>query len=525
MAIAPKGRMLALEITPRVIRAAEYAPGTKPVAVTRAAAAERPGGEPVQVARFLRGFLSANGFTAKRAVAAYLGPLIEHRIYAIPPVTGEAREELLRGKIAEEVSTPVAELRVSGEPVGRTLEQGLDRQEVLTVYTPDFEIRRLVFLLVEAGLTPVRVTSVPLALAGLHPADQASALVGFLHVDPSRCVLGITAEGKLRFAREFTVDFSAGREAQGEVPEYGTIDLGGGTSHPAAPAGEDAVAERVVTELTRSLLYFRQLSRGGTISRIYRSGMPLPPAVESLIAARLKIELAPHPAESAVRMADGAAADAAEFGVTLGLAAAEEEPDRVNLLPAEYLLRKKRRADVAAVAAVAAVFLVANAALYLGLRGAERRYREALAGLEATAGRARAMESGLAQVLENRRLLAEAESGERLLASPYTAWRALFASLGAAAPGDVSYVSLAVNRTAHGYAATLSARARGKDPEEVQGRVGAFLSAIRRHGVIADAAYSPVEVRPGGPGERGACVQEFRVTFSLGAGEGRADGG
>ena len=34
--------------------------------------------------------------------------------------------------------------------------------------------------------------------------------------------------------------------------------------------------------------------------------------------------------------------------------------------------------------------------------------------------------------------------------------------------------------------------ARGKDPGEAQARIGAFLAAIRRQGVIADAAYAPV---------------------------------
>lgn len=523
MAIGPKGKMLALEITPRVIRAVEYVPGTKPVAVMRAAAAERPGGEPVQVGRFLREFLDANGFTAKRAVVGYLGPLIEHRVYAIPPVAAETREELLRGKIAEEVSTPVAELRVSGEVIGKTIEQGLDRQEVLAVYTPDFEIRRLVFLLVEAGITPVRVTSIPLALAGLHPEEEASALVGFLHVDPARCVLGVTAEGRLRFARDFTVDFAARKEPAPEVPEYRTLDLGEGRPASPAPPGEDPVAERVVTELTRSLLYFRQLSRGGSISRIYRSGMPLPPATEALIGARLKLEIAPHPAAAAVRPAEGVLPDAAEFGVPAGLAAAGEEPGRVNLLPAEYLLMKKRRGDLIAVAVVGAVFLAANAGFYLALRGAEQRYRDVLAGIESTARKTSAVQSDLARMLETRSSLAESESAERLLASPYTGWKPLFASLGAAAPKEMSFLAFSVDRSGKGYRADLRGRARGKNPEEAQARIGAFLSAVRRHGVIADARYAPVEVRPLPGGDRRGYEQEFRVTFLLGGPEGAAD--
>ena len=222
------GRMLAIEISPRVIRAVEYTPGERPVRIHRAAVTERPGGEPAAVGQFLRGFLERNGFTAKSAVVGYLGPVIEHRIFAIPPVTGKTREELLRGKIAQDTATSVAELRVTGEVVGKVVEQGYERDEVMTLYIPEFEIRRLVFLLVEAGLTPVRVVSVPLALAGLHPADAADELCGFLHVEPSRCVISVSGAGKLRFSREFALELPGRAAEVAEEPDYKNIDFGGG---------------------------------------------------------------------------------------------------------------------------------------------------------------------------------------------------------------------------------------------------------------------------------------------------------
>src|SRR4030042_494901 len=130
------GRMLAMEISPRVIRVVEYTPG------------ERAGG--------------------------------------IHRAAGQGR-------------------RARGV-VGKVVEQGYERDEVMTLYIPEFEIRRLVFLLVEAGLTPVRVVSVPLALAGLHPANAVDALCGFLHVEPARCVLSVSGAGKLRFSREFVLE-------------------------------------------------------------------------------------------------------------------------------------------------------------------------------------------------------------------------------------------------------------------------------------------------------------------------------
>ena len=328
--------MLAIEISPRVIRAVEYTPGERPVRIHRAAVTERPGGEPAAVGQFLRGFLERNGFTAKDAVVGYLGPVIEHRIFAIPPVTGKTREELLRGKIAQETATSVAELRVTGEVVGKVQEQGYERDEVMTLYIPEFEIRRLVFLLVEAGLTPVRVVSVPLALAGLHPADAADEMCGFLHVEPSRCVISVSGAGKLRFSREFALELPGRAAEVAEEPDYKNIDFGGGeaAAQPAPLSGEEVYAERLVTELTRSLLYFRQISRGGSITRLYWSGDPPGEAAKRLISERLKFEIAAHAAAGASVFDGEGAFDAATFGVPVGMPR-RVGADRVNLPPAE----------------------------------------------------------------------------------------------------------------------------------------------------------------------------------------------
>src|SRR5947209_6299564 len=100
-----KGRMLAMEITPRSIRVVEFVPGSVPVQVTRALTMERPGGEPGAVGKLLKDILAEKGFTAKRTLVAYSGPLIEHRIYVIPTVAPDVLDELLRTKVAAEIST------------------------------------------------------------------------------------------------------------------------------------------------------------------------------------------------------------------------------------------------------------------------------------------------------------------------------------------------------------------------------------------------------------------------------------
>lgn len=510
--------MLALEISPKVVRATEFVAGTRPLRVVRAAAADWPGGEPVRAGRFLREFLVEKGFTARKAIVSYFGPLIEHRIYAIPPASGETREALLRGKVAEEVNTPVSELRVSGEAIGKVLERGVERQEVLAVFTPEFEVRRLVFLLIEAGITPVRVTSAPLSLVRLHPDDRPDDVAAFVHADPVRAVIAVSDGGKLRFAREFAADLAEAADgAQAAVPEYGLLDLEGDAEHPQPPAADetDAHAERIVTEITRSFLYYRQISRGGTIGTIHWSGMQPPEGLRKLVSERLKAEITPHPAAGIVAFDEGVRVDPAEFAVPIGLAAGADDPDPVNLLPVEYLLRKARWGTLVVAAAVALLFLVVNGVLYRGLSGAEARYRDVLAHTAAGVGVNPKVQAEFQRWRNLRRLVREASASEQLLSTPFAAWRSFFAQLGAPVPAEMTFSSLSVTRTERGYRGELRGAVRGNSAQSAQERLNRFLDGVRSGTCLSDVRYAPVELGPRGGRDGGGYVQEFRLSFGL----------
>ncbi len=522
-----KRRMLAIEIATRTIRVAEFVPGSAPIEVTRAATIERPAGEPGAVAKALKALLAEEGFTAKRALVAYSGPLIEHRLFGIPPVTGETRDELLRGKIAQEVSTPIGELCVSGEIVGKISEQGHERAEALAVYTPEFEIRRLTFLLIEAGISPARIASVPLALAALHPKGEESALVGFVHAEPGRCTIAVSSGEKLRFAREFTLQLQRPAGSEGSaavpdaVPDYGNLELPGArTAAPLAPeapavtAAEEA-AERLLTDLTRSLLYFRQVSRGGSISKLYWSGEAPSAEAKALILQRLKLEIAPHPAEEAASWPAGQAGSPSDYAVPVGLAKAGQVPEQVNLLPEGYQRRRKRRSYLAASLAVWAAFLLATAGVFAGLHNAETRYREVIEQSEDLASKRAGAQADFLRWVELRKRAEDVEGMDRSHRSPFTRWRPLLRWLGASVPRDMAFTSITIEGTGAGYRGELRGRVRGKDPSEVQARLNGFLAAVLAQSLGEGVLYAPIEVRPMAEDEGRGVVQEFRLTFTL----------
>ncbi len=519
-----KGKMLAIEVATRTIRVAEFVPGSTPIEVTRAATMERPAGEPGVVAKALRTLLAEKGFTAKRALVAYSGPLIEHRLYGIPPVTGETRNELLRGKIAQEVSTPIGELCVSGEIVGKISEQGHERAEALAVYTPEFEIRRLTFLLIEAGISPARIASVPLALAALHPQSEESALVGFVHAEPGRCTITVSTGAKLRFAREFTLPIQRPAEAAASaavtdaVPDYGNIELPearlAAAAAPAVPPAEEA-AERLLTDLTRSLLYFRQVSRGGSISKLYWSGEAPTAEAKALILQRLKLEIAPHPAEEAASWPAGQAGSPSDYAVPVGLAKAGQVPEQVNLLPEGYQRRQKRRSYLAASVAVWGAFLLAAGAVFAGFHNAETRYREVIEQSGELASRRAGAQADFLRWAEIRKRAEEVEGMDRSHRSPFTRWRPLLHWLGASVPRDMTFTSVTIEATGAGYRGELRGRVRGKDPSEVQARLNGFLAAALARSLGEGVLYAPIEVRPMAEDEGRGVIQEFRLTFTL----------
>jgi hypothetical protein len=402
-------------------------------------------------------------------------------------VAPDVREELLRGKVAQDITTPIAEMRVSGEVVGKVVEQGTERQEVLAAYVPEFEIRRLTFLLIEAGVSPARVTSVPLALVALHPEERKSEIAGFIHAEPGRCSIAISRGGVLRFARDFVVDLphrpeaglpaEASAKAGPELPEYGTIDLGGPKSTASSgPSAGEATAERMVTEITRSLLYFRQLSRGQAVSTLYWSGEPPSRETQELISQRLKLAVSPHPAEAAAPFPAGAKTGPSEFGVPAGLAVAGQVPEQINLLPEGYLRQGKRRRRFFTAAIVTAVFVLAGIVLFFALYNVQGRYERVLDEAVRAAGQRVGVQADFVRWVELKRTADEGSMAEKRLRTPFLRWKALFAAVGKAAPPELSFSVLTLDRDGAGFRGEIRGRVRGKDPAEVQGTLNGFLA-------------------------------------------------
>jgi hypothetical protein len=273
-------------------------------------------------------------------------------------------------------------------------------------------------------------------------------------------------------------------------------------------------------ELTRSLLYYRQISQGGAVSRLFWSGEPPSREARKLVSERLKLEIGEHPAANAAIFGAGAAADPSAFAAPIGMAAADWGIDRVNLLPVKFLQRKARRGSYIALAVILLAFLGADAGLFLGLRGAANRYREALAGYESVARTAALPPEEAARWMERRAALGDAAKGEKAYAHSFTKWKGLLAAVGSSVPPEMRLLSAAFTPAEPGAEgpsgrAELRGTVRAGSPEAVQRKVNGFLAALRSRPVVAEAEYSVLELRPVDAEAGGGYDQEFLVRFTM----------
>ena len=380
------GNMLAIEISPRVIRAVEYTPGERPVRIHRAAVTERPGGEPAAVGQFLRGFLEPNGFTAKSAVVGYLGPVIEHRIFAIPPVTGRRAKSSCGERSRRRRRRPWPRCgdgrgHREGAGAGVRARRGDDAlraglRDPAARVPPrrgglDARPRRL-HPPGPHGAAPGRcrrrAVRVPprgtVALRDIRLRRREAALLAGVRAGTARPRLG--GNGGTRLQEHRLRRKRVCRAARGSLRRRGPRRAPGHGAHPLAPL--------LPPDLPRGEHHPPLLERGSA----GRGG-------ETAHLRAAEVEIAAHPA-AGVSAFEGEAAFDARSSRSRGDGRGGVGDRPSNLLPAVYLQRKERMGSYIAVAVILAVFLLANAGLYMGLRNAEKRYRDVLGGAAAPPG-------------------------------------------------------------------------------------------------------------------------------------------
>lgn len=236
------------------------------------------------------------------------------------------------------------------------------RREVSLTAVAESEIARQIQPLVDAGFNVRGVCTPAMALTAVarrHERATSETTAAYVALESNAMCVAIVRDGVLLFSRETPWEFAE---------------------------SADTVRERLVDELRRSLLFFRQSFRAVVERVVLCGGMPNLRAVTSSTSAALNVpvetldSLSGIDAEVIPEPADTFRATVAALWPAIAIAS--QSGDQPNLLPTATRLRRETRTKMTRIAAgVVAGVLALSAWYFIASRGRDSRRAE-LARLE-----------------------------------------------------------------------------------------------------------------------------------------------
>ncbi|MFH1976997.1 MAG: pilus assembly protein PilM [Pseudomonadota bacterium] len=230
---------IGLEITSSQIRLVEADISYWPVRVLNFALFDLLSPYEDNIVQQIKGVWERGQFKGRRVNIVLSHPAIIHRLISLPPIPEEEIGVIVEREVNGEkphIEKPVFDWQVIGE----VTENGVRKKGVLFVVAPLAEVNQKISLVENAGLRCGIFTTIPLTLLSSLKfiKDGEKGVVAFLYLGTERGYLLFAREGKWCFSREFPWD----REGFG--------------------------GERVLSEIKRSLHYFKQQFRNEDLDRI-----------------------------------------------------------------------------------------------------------------------------------------------------------------------------------------------------------------------------------------------------------------
>ncbi len=245
------------------------------------------------------------------------------------------------------------------------------KSDVLIGVIPRESLKRIITLMEQAGLDTQLITSVPLALIsarGVMGEQYLKKITAMIHLERDRSYLVIANRGNWMFSREFQSVL-----AKEEPKEEAKMPLE--ASRRFASERYIADQDRLLIEVNRSLLYFKQRFRGEGVSFAVLSGeaFNLGDLVKSF-ESNLGIQAALFSPISALQT-DHLGDRASKLGrifpslaLPLGAAMQNLRDAKVNFVPPDYINRHKARARRFILIAAAVVSLILMTTGYVMVR-------------------------------------------------------------------------------------------------------------------------------------------------------------
>lgn len=384
----------------------------------------------------------------------------------LPEMPKSELRETIVWQLKDQLPFAIGEAEWDYEVLRSFVEKDVKKVEIGVIVSPKESIRKHLALLQKVAAAPSRLIPAPLAIASLLKKGKKSFRepAAVLDIGRSGGELSIFQNGALQFLRPLPVsadDFTKAllvpirvgdemmtltdKEA-GEVRDAYGLCQEENLSLPDLPVRPSSVlplvrpiAERLASEIERSLIFYQENVQGGKVSQLFLFGEGA--ALKGLsvfLSDSLGIEVAagasfePVAIKGAVEKVIQEAPF--EFAASIGAALSGGE-EGINLLPQEIKEKTKRLIRRATLKGVAASLILSLLFLYIGMRIelSNRVKKIAVARLELSA---------LAPALEEAK--ERALRGELLKREPY--WEDLFKELSQIFPEQSYLENLTVER-------------------------------------------------------------------------------
>ncbi len=472
-------RSIGIDITPSQIKLVEMDSSTIPPRVFCFSILNLLSPHPENISQQIRAALSYVNPRTKKARMAISDSSLHHLI-PLPPMPAREMRVVIERELKETLTVPFPEMafgyRIMGEEGGKKI--------VLAAAVASSFVSEQVRFLRDLRLIPELITTVPIALFNclglMEGANQG--IVGLIHLTDEKGHILIVRDGRWAFCREF----------------------------PRGPT-----AEEMLSEIHRSLLYFRQQLRGEEIGRVFLSGTGTE-VLEKELGETLKVEVEPFLPSLNLSPLKGRVNEfrqiLPEFAIPLGLAG-KRAKDTVTLLGPQTLQKNYgailKKAAIAGIVVSALTIGVGYAWLSNEISTYNKIFQEKRGDLKRLEPYIAAQKE---RELYGKHLAFLRNFNYHLL------WAELLRELSLLAPPEMALQSLTLKREGDKIKVAIKGEVLVPKTSMDQGIFNRFYSQI-----VSSPFFSQVEVDPGsvkisqqgGSGKDGLIKQEFEVRGEL----------
>jgi len=462
---------IGLEITSSQIRLVEADISSWPVRVLNLALIDLFSPHEDNIVQQIKGVLERGQFKGKKVNIVLSHPAIIHRLISLPPIPEEEIGVIVEREVRGEkphIEKPVFDWQV----VGEVEEKGVRKKEVLLVIAPSAEVNQKISLVENAGLRCGILTTVPLALLSSLKfiKDGEKGVVAFLYLGTERGYLLFVREGKWCFSREFPID------------------------------GEGFGEERVLSEMKRSVHYFKQLFRDEDLERIIIGGegeedwQLVKEKLEDSLGVRVEV-FDPHygldlaPIKGRVKEWEKVLP---RLAIILGLVGQYPEDAVINLIPPQVKRRGKELKRRAMVGSLAAMILLGLLAGYGGLSQRLNAQAEILQQRKAVLREFQPLLEKATVWEEKKRLYDRSLSF--LNDKKSFPWWEMFQYFSIIVPDGMVFHSLEAGRIEGGWEVTIKGETMAFDSFTVQGIFNQFYSRFKSNPIFSHIELMPMSV-------------------------------